>query len=722
MPVQQVTLNAYGMWCNNCALAVSRLLQKQKGVLKAEVSFAGSLAIIEWDDLENNLPSILKVAERMGYGFSEYWDRETQNQVLETEIRQISLRLAVTVFCSMWIMMIALGRYADPASIPARVDYVLAFMEGMLCLPIFFFAATPFFKAAWRGLRAGHSNMDLLISLGIGTATALSLWHLYEGSAHVYFDSAAMLALFLLLGRLLEHKSRHESKAAVESLLEQAPEQVRVQNKKGDWVEKEIQNVKIGSKISVLPGEIIPLDGVILQGESELNCAILTGETLPVAVTTGDLIFAGSINGNHSLIVESQCTAGQRKIDHLLYEVRHTLAAKMPHWPMIETFTRYFIPVILGLSVLTFLLSLGLGLPIENALLRAMAVLVISCPCAVGMAVPMALTVAIKFASERGFLVREGDLFEQIPKLKHIIYDKTGTLTTGYFHIVSIQPESGVSAEQCLFWCAQAEQGSEHPLAKAILHANKQPLISLEQGKHESYPGQGVYWQCCEKRMEIHIGTASFLLQQGIEVTGYGETTAHTHIYVAVNHIYQGVITLADTLRPGIQEAVSALEAQGYHQTILSGDGEAIVSHVAQELGLSAYHARYTPEAKARFIQERQAAGEHVLYIGDGINDSIAIAQADTGVAVATASDVARRAAKVLFFHGGAEKLPELLGLAQKTHRILKQNIQWAFAYNILALPVAIAGWIQPKYGVILMILSSLSVTLNALRLRIAKD
>lgn len=719
MTLQKVSLNAHGMWCNNCALAVSRLLKKQTGVIEADVSFAGSLAIIQWEDTLNTLPEILKVAEKLGYGFSEYWDRETQDHILKTEIHQISLRLAVAVFCSMWIMMLAIARYIDTTSIPPAVDYLLAWIEGGLSLPILFFAATPFFKAGWRGVRAGHSNMDLLISLGILSATGLSLWHLAHHQSEVYFDSVAMLALFLLFGRLLEHKSRHEGKSAVESLLEQSPERVTLQNKKEEWVEKDLKQVKRGAKIRVLPGEIIPLDGHILQGESELDCSILTGESLPVEVSIGSLVFAGSINGRSPLIIEASCTEGQRKIDLLLQEVRYTLASKMPSWPIIERFTRYFIPLILLLSTLTLGMSWLLGNSLEESILRAIAVLIISCPCAIGMAVPMAITVAIKYASESGFLIREGDLFEHIPEIRHIIYDKTGTLTTGEFQIVDILTEPGISAHNCLYWCAQAEQGSEHPLAKAILKANTHPLISLEKGKHKSYPGQGVYWECCDQRMEIHIGTSQFLKAQNIQgVSLVSQSNAHTLIYIAVNRIYQGCIALSDTLRPGIQEAIQSLTAQGYTQTILSGDGETIVAQIAQQVGITDFRAQCQPEDKAQRIRALQAENHQVLYIGDGINDSVAIAQANTGIAVASASDVARRAATVLFFHGGAEQLPELLSLSYRTHHILKQNIAWAMGYNLLAIPVAMSGWIRPQYGVMLMVLSSLSVTFNALRIR----
>jgi heavy metal translocating P-type ATPase len=565
--------------------------------------------------------------------------------------------------------------------------------------------------------------MDFLVAMGASASCLLSAWKLLQGQSAVYFDSGSMIVTFLLVGRLLEASVRSKSSDAVRSLLELPPETAQVLDANGVETRVLAKRVLLDNVIRIRPGERVPLDGLVTQGESSLDRSILTGETAFKTVKPGDSVEAGTLNGDGELLVTVRGTWGKRRIDLIARSVRQMLARKTASQTLAEQITRYLVPAICVLALLTFVWTSVSGTDIGIAIERAVSVLVITCPCALGMAVPLALTAGVGRAARAGVFFRDVEAIEKAGHIDLVFLDKTGTLTEGAPQLVDLQLAPGVSKATLLEEAATAERGSEHPLAKAIMScasaANGQPVRAssgASSGASRAVPGGGVEWNGADKT-RILVGSRRYLATQNIPSPDI--VTDHTQVHVARDGQWRGCLLFADTPRAGARRTLADLRLTGVDLAVLTGDHMGVALRIADAVGMDsdAIYASQSPEAKAAQIAAAQSAGVKVAFVGDGLNDAPALAAADLGIAVGGASASSVAAASIVLVDGGIEKLNIALAAARRTAQVMRQNLAAAAVYNLLAVPMAASGFVPPTVAAALMVASSLSVTLNAARL-----
>lgn len=716
------TLDVRGMWCTSCANALERVLQRQPGTLDARVSFASESATIEWDPRRTSLAQLIEAAAKLGYACvpeSEAPDRRAHTAAL---LQDLTIRLAVAAFCSMWVMTAQTTLYfTSAATVPEPARYWLAVLAGVAALPVVAYCAQPFFRAAWRTLRARVPGMDCLVAMGTSASCLLSVVQLARGESTVYFDSAAMIVTFLLAGRWLETRVRSRTADAVRTLLELPAPTARVLDADGTQTVVLAKRVSRGSLVRVLPGERLPLDGIVSEGRSSLDRSLLTGESEFEDVGPGAFVEAGTLNAEGELLVRVKHEWGERRVDAIARSVRTMLARKTASQAIAERFTRRLVPGVALLALVVLLACAFAGMSWPDAFERAVAVLVITCPCALGMAVPLALGAGVGRAARAGILFRDVEAIEKAGRLSLFFLDKTGTLTEGKPRLVRISAAPGVRDSDLIEEAAIAERGSEHPIAAAVralvAPARLAAAVDAPAGSSRAVPGAGVEW-CGAHGRCILAGTAAFLRSRGVPVPDIDDAT--TAVHVARDGRWRGLLGFADRPRQGARRALAALHAQGARTAMLTGDRESVAHAIAEAVGIGGawVFAAHTPEQKAERIMAAQRAQRgRIAFVGDGLNDAPALAAADVGIAVGSASPASMAAASIVLVDAGVEKLEEALALARRTARVMHQNLAAAVAYNALAIPLAVAGFVSPATAAALMVASSLSVTLNAGRL-----
>jgi P-type Cu+ transporter len=721
---KSATLDVRGMWCTSCANALERVLLRQPGVLDAKVSFAAESAAVEWDPQRTSLDQFLPRAAKLGYQCSLEGEGHERRAHLASIKRDLVLRLVVASFFSMWVMLAQWTLYLAPRdALPQSLCYWFAVFACLSALPVMGYCAQPFFLAAWRTLRARAPGMDFLVAMGASASFMLSLWRLVHGDATVYFDSAAMIVTFLLGGRLLEITVRAKSADAVTKLLELPPQFARCVDAEGVQTLVLAKRVEPGQTIRVLPGEHVPLDGVVTRGRSSLDRSLLTGETAVETVGPGEVVEAGTLNGEGELLISVRCRWGERRVDLIARTVRQMLARKTASQAMAERFTRYLVPSVCVLSLLTLAIATARGLSLGAAIEHAVSVLVITCPCALGMAVPLALSAGVSRAARSGILFRDVEAIERAARVDLFFFDKTGTITEGRLRLAGFELASGVSEDELMLDAALAEEGSEHPIAKAICaiaaRSSARQARSMG-GSTRAVPGYGVEWTG-DAGMSLLAGRREFLRERGVRVPDV--TRECTAVHVARNGQWRGALFFQDTPREGAAHALARISAQGIRLAMLTGDQMAVALRVADAVGLGDFpiFASQSPESKAARIVREQRSGACAGFIVDGLNDAPALAAADFSVAVGGASPSSIAAASVVLVDGGIETLSTALALARRTQSAMRQNLAAAAIYNLLAIPLAVSGFVSPGFAAALMILSSLSVTFNASRLVIVR-
>jgi Cu+-exporting ATPase len=718
-----VLLDVCGMWCTSCANALERVLQRQLGVLDAKVSFSSESASLQWDPAAASLAQILHRAAKLGYECVPEGPGHDRRAHFAKVRHDLLVRLVVATFFSMWVMVAQWSLYVAPeGSMSSTVQYWLALFAGLATAPIVAYCALPFFRAAWRTVRARALGMDFLVALGASASCLLSVWRLIAGESTVYFDSAAMIVTFLLAGRLVETTVRSRSSDAVRCLLELPPDTAQVIDATGAETRVLAKRVERGNVIRICPGERVPLDGVVTQGVSSLDRSILTGETEFKTVKPGDAVEAGALNGDGELLVAVRCVWGERRVDLIARSVRQMLARKTASQALAERFTRYLAPGICVLAALTLAWGMVNGTELAAAIERAVSVLVITCPCALGMAVPLALNAGVGRAARAGVLFRDVEAIEKAGSIALFFLDKTGTLTEGTPQLVGSRVAGGVSEAELIAEAAIAERGSEHPLAKsvcALLPPSRRASVEAATGSSHAVPGSGVEWTGADGTC-ILVGSGRFLITRGVCLPDV--ITEHTAVHVSRNGQWLGALHFCDTPRAGAARALAQIRAARADVAMLTGDQMVVALRVAEAVGIDdcAIYASHSPEDKAQRILAAQASGAKVAFVGDGLNDAPALAAADLGVAVGNASASSIAAASVVLVDGGIEKLNVALSLARRTARAMRQNLVAAAIYNILAIPLAVSGLVSPAMAAALMIASSLSVTLNSSRLAVS--
>ena len=703
-----------GIRCVACSWLIEQALIRLPGVLGAEVNFASQRARVRWDPERVRLSAIMAAAGRVGYRALPCNPAQVES-VQRAERRSARWRLFVAGFGMMQVMMYALPAYlAGDGEMSGDIEQLMRWASLALTLPVVGFAAAPFFAGAWRDLRSGRVGMDVPVALGIGVAFAASAVATASGSGEVYFDSVTMFVFLLLLGRYLELIARQRSSLALQHLGRLMPE---FANRLPDFPRSlEAERVAVaalrpGDLALVRPGESVPADGIVEQGTGSVSEALLSGEATPVLKRRGSALVGGSVNLASPFVIRVEKVGAATVLSSVLRLIERASSEKPRLVRLADRTASIFILVVLALAVAAgaFWAASDPG----RALLVAISVLVATCPCALSLATPVALSVAAGELARRGIVIARGHALEALARTTDVVFDKTGTLTHGELRIEDVSLHGDMSREQCLAIAAALESASEHPLGRAIAAAGaelpKHPVEALR-----NVPGAGIEGRVGSRR--YRIGSPAFARGPagGMEGTEGGGTI----VSLAGESGLLASFRLGDSLRSEAAGVVDALKKMGLAVHLLSGDEEAATQRAAARVGIDKVLARATPERKLQYVAELERGGRKVAMVGDGINDAPVLAQAGVSLAMGGGTRLAQTQADALLLSGNLTGLVEALGHARLALRIVRQNIAWAFAYNLLALPLAVSGALTPWVAAIGMSGSSLLVVLNALRLR----
>ncbi|WP_439581101.1 heavy metal translocating P-type ATPase [Dyadobacter bucti] len=732
---QKITVPVTGMSCAACAVSVESMLKHTAGVADAGVNYANQSVYIDYDPKATNLPALDQVLQGIGYGLIIQEDEDDaiaeQDRIRQEHYQELKTNTIRTGILTVPIVIIGMF-FMDQSNL---YNYIML----VLTLPVLAFFGKDFFTNAWKQATHGKANMDTLVALSTGVAFIFSsfntffpeFWHARGLHPHVYFEAAAVIIFFILLGKLMEERAKSNTSDALKKLIGLQPKTVRV-IRDGVEAEMNIKEVRSGDEIVIRSGEKIPVDGKVVSGSSFVDESLMTGEPIPAEKKAGDPVFAGTINQNGSFSFIAEKVGKNTVLAQIIKTVQAAQGSKAPVQRLVDKIAGIFVPVVIGIAILTFIAWIFLGgeNAITHALLAAVSVLVIACPCALGLATPTAMMVGVGKGAENNILIRDAESLEKAYKVDTVILDKTGTLTEGHPKVTDWVWAGGVESQDSRKAAVKAlESRSEHPLAQAVVNElSGSPQIDVEQ--FESVTGSGI--RGTVNAETYLIGTFSFLEKEGIILDDTLKNQsrnlrnqAKTVIGVAASGKHIALIAIADQLKVTSAEAVSKLQKQGIEVFMLTGDNAQTAAAVAKEVGIQEYRAELKPDDKMQFIKKLQSEGKIVAMVGDGINDSQAMAQADVSVAMGKGSDIAMDVAKMTLITSDLLALPKALKLSRKTVITIRQNLFWAFIYNVIGIPVA-AGILYPFNGFLLdpmiaggaMALSSVSVVLNSLRLK----
>ncbi|MEM9019494.1 MAG: heavy metal translocating P-type ATPase [Planctomycetota bacterium] len=708
-----------GMHCASCVAHVEKALRRVEGVESAEVNLATSRASVEGRGVVG--PSLVESVTRAGYT-AELVDLNQPNGKAEDPVKPVGLLSRTTAMSrALWTLPLAIGvmalMWVDAGWSP--------WVQGIGCTVVMAALGTPFFMGAARGLRYGRIDMDTLVALGSGVAYAASVVHLLWPTAGVlHFGTAAAILWFITLGHALEYKARQAAASALRGLRDLAPETATVVEF-GRETEKPIHDVRVGQTVLVKPGGRVPLDGEVTQGDSQIDQSMVTGESVPVDVGPGDQAYAGTINQTGSLRIKVTATGAQTLLGQIVELVEQAQTGKARVQRLADRVAGVFVPIVIVIAASSYL---GWGLLGDNwshGLTAAVAVLIIACPCALGLAVPTAILVGTGIGARRGILIKDPAALERAGNIQQIILDKTGTLTTGRPSVTDIiVHDPDLSEQDMLRLAAAVEQDSEHPLGRAILSAAEQRAIGLPPVSNFFATTSAGVAGNVEGRV-VKVGRFTALREAGIEVPGGFQPLldghsrkARTLVAVAVDNRAVGLLALADEVRPEAADAVAALQGLGLKVVMMTGDSQFVADLVARQLKIDRALAEVKPADKRDEVIRQQTLGRAVAMVGDGINDAPALAEADIGIAIGGGTDIARDAGHVVLVGADLMNLPTAIRLGRATMRRIVAGLIWASVYNIALIPLAALGIVHPMAAAGAMSLSSVSVVLNALWLR----
>jgi heavy metal translocating P-type ATPase len=718
-------LSVEGMWCPSCALVLERVWGRSQGVISAGVNHATGGARVRYLRELTSEEQIVAQARKLGYRAELKSQRRERERDLQAE--DLLLRLIGAAAFSMWVMWISVLKLY-PAYASAQEGTVeilrLQYLSWALTTPVMFYSGMPFIRSALRSLRSGMANMDTLVTLGTLTAYLYSAVVAVSGKGQVYFDSATMIVTIILLGRFLESRARGRALRTTRGLLKL---QERYANVLLDDEVKRIpvEELKENALILVKAGEGFAADGLIEEGRSSVNEAMLTGESVPVGKGNGDKVMAGTVNLEGILLVRVTDSGDDTVLGRIIRAVEEAQDRKPPVQRLADRMAGVFTPIILLLSVVTAASCGILGLGWENALVHGVAVLVVACPCALGIATPLAVTVAVGTAASRGILIRTPEVLETIGRLDRIVFDKTGTLTKGTMTVRSVR---GIQAsqEEVLSKAAALEVFSEHPVARAVVQESEARKLTLPKVRGvEISVGRGVTGILDKDGMswEILVGGNRLMEEAGIDLGEAMKLMNQQHLdgemaaLVAWEGRVRGIITLKDEVRGEACRVVNKIKRTGLAVSVISGDSRAATESIARTLCIEHALPQVMPEKKALAIAVLQSEGERVAMVGDGVNDAPALAQADLGIAVSGGTDVAIETSQIALLRPNLLLVTDVVKLSRKALHIIRENLAWAFVYNLIAVPAAVAGFLSPILAAVAMATSSLIVVGNSLRL-----
>lgn len=721
-----------GMSCASCAVSVESMLLSQPGVLKATVNYANATAQVEYIPGIADPSAFKTVIQSIGYDLiiAEGADvNETIEELHLAKYRSLRLRTILAIAFSLPVVVIGMFFMNIPFA-----NYIM----WVLATPVIAILGRQFFVGAWKQAKHRSANMDTLVALSTGIAYIFSVfntlypqfWHGKGLHAHVYFEAAAVVITFILLGKLLEEKAKSNTSSAIKKLIGLQPKTVTIVHHGGHTMEIPISQVKVGDKLQVKPGEKIPVDGVVMEGSSFVDESMISGEPIPVLKEKGIKVFTGTINQKGSFLFTAEKVGGDTFLAHIIKMVQEAQGSKAPVQKLVDKISGIFVPIVIGIALLTLVVwgIAGGENGFTQGLLSLVTVLVIACPCALGLATPTAIMVGVGKGAENGILIKDAESLETAHKITAIILDKTGTITEGHPEVTDIVWQSDAATDHSGVLLA-IERQSEHPLAEAVvryLHTAQSVTIN----SFESITGKGV--TATHDSSTYFIGSASFLKENNITVADSLQVKANawleqanTVIWFANSSQALAVIAIADKIKTNSTEAIQRLQGMGIEVHMLTGDNAHTAKAIARKVGINHYKAEALPSDKADFIKKLQAEGHIVAMVGDGINDSHALAQADISIAMGKGTEIAMDVAKMTLISNDLLHIPKAINLSRKTVRLIKQNLFWAFIYNLIGIPIA-AGILYPINGFMLnpmiagaaMALSSVSVVTNSLRLK----
>ncbi|MFK3869173.1 copper-transporting P-type ATPase, partial [Psychrobacter faecalis] len=666
---------------------------------------------------------------------------EEDTSELDDMTRRFWICTVLTVPLLIYVMSGMFGVDFSQYGIPSQV---LQWAELVLATPVVLWGAAPFFVRGWQSIKSRNLNMFTLIAIGVGAAYIFSIVATFfpdifpdsfrdaSGQVGVYYEAAAVIVTLVLLGQVLELKARSQTSGAIRALLELAPPTARRVDENGEEVEVSLDEVVTGDKLRVKPGEKLPVDGTVIDGNSNVDESMVTGEPIPVSKVAGDTVTGGTVNGTGTLLVEAVNVGADSVLSKIVQMVAEAQRSRAPIQKLVDQVAGWFVPIVIVTSIITFIVwaIFGPEPAMAYALVNAIAVLIIACPCALGLATPMSIMVGTGKGAQNGVLIKNAEALESMEKVDTIVVDKTGTLTAGKPELTAIDAQVGQDEDEFLALVASVESASEHPLAEAIVRAaQERSLIIPKATDFNSTTGEGV--QAVVDGKKVAIGNSK-LMESLNSFDNELSTKAdvrrkdgETVMFVAIDGKAAGIISVADPIKPSTKEAISLLHDAGLKVVMLTGDNEKTAQAVANKLGIDEVHADVSPEDKNRIVKEMQDSGKLVAMAGDGINDAPALAQANVGIAMGTGTDVAMESAGITLLKGDLMGIAKAYKLSRATMRNIRQNLFFAFIYNALGVPIA-AGVLYPIFGLLLspmiaaaaMSLSSFSVIANALRLR----
>ena len=711
---KEVALSIDNIHCGGCVRRCERSVESMPGVVDFQVNLSTRRAQLIWQPENIQLSAILTALNESGYPAHPY-DQQRQ-EARQKQVRNLALRrLAVAGFGMMQVMMFSVALYAgDFQDMDSATKNFLCWMSLLVALPVVLYSARVFFVNAWQGLRHKQLGMDLPVSMAIGGAFLASCWATVSGEGEVYFDSVTMFTFLLLLGRFLELSARLKAARFSEDLVDLLPPTaLRLEGDKQQTVPVPVLELKLGDCVLVKPGAAVPIDGKVLTGTSTVDEALLTGESTPRTKRQGDQLIGGSVNVESPLTVQVE-KVGNDTVLAAMTRLLNRAQLEKPHLARLaDQIASWFVGVLLLLATAVFLWWWQID-P-DNAFWITLSVLVVTCPCALSLATPTALTAASGTLTRLGLLPTRGHALETLAKVNHIVFDKTGTLTQGRPTLEQVQVLRDVSSDECLSIAASLEQYSEHPIAKAL--GNAAGSI-LEAKQVSAEPGSGVEGWVQGRRYRIGSVKFSAALSSTVNIPEiHNSGSGMTLVGLGDEQGLLALFKLSDELRPQAKSTIKALQTLGLNVEILSGDSTTAVTRIADKLGISHFSSQLSPQDKLTRLQALQAQGEIVAMVGDGVNDSPVLAQAQVSIAMGSGSEIARSNADMVLLSEQLGDLVQGVVIARHTLNVIRQNLTWALTYNALALPLAAMGFVAPWLAAIGMSFSSLVVVLNALRL-----
>lgn len=718
---QMIELDISGMHCAGCVGRVEKALDATTGVANSDVNLATEKARVFVTSPDISPEILINVVKETGFGaqLSTPGVIALDDEGFEAQSRRVlytvifAAALTVPLLAQMIGMWLGFGEFLSPVQ------------QLLLALPVQFVGGARFYKPAWYAAKSLSGNMDLLVVTGTIAAFGLSTANVITGSGDLYFEAAAAVITLVLLGKWMESRARRSATAALRGLMQLRPSTARIV-RNGEEFEIPIEALAAGDQFVVRPGERIAADGVIENGQAAIDESLLTGESLPVAKRPGDPVTGGAANVDGLLTVSATAVGADTMLARIVRVVNQAQSEKAPIQRFVDRVASVFVPIVLLIALATFAGWLFLGAPASDALIYAVSVLVVACPCALGLATPTAITVGTGVAARHGILIRHITALERAHAVTTVIFDKTGTLTEGTPNVGIVMPLGDMTEESLLTAAASVQQHSEHPLARAIVDYTLNKGFELQPVTNfASTPGKGVTGLMNDGGRQVFAGSSRFMTEQGIELEGTAAPDQATAVWVADAMVDErcaprvlGVIGLSDQIKPGAAFAVAALATEQIRSVLLSGDNAATAEAVGNQVGIVEVKAGVLPEEKAAEVRALQEVGQVVAMVGDGVNDSPALATADVGIAMGSGADIAVDSADITLMKPSPERVVDAIRISRATYGKIKQNLFWAFIYNVVALPLAASGNLSPVLAGAAMALSSVSVVFNSLLLR----